>query len=60
LAEVLIARGTFPIFHRFCDFERQKEWVKRYQERTFISCGISDLGAIRELLDLGALESVLT
>ena len=55
LAEVLIARGTFPIFHRFCDLERQRAWVARYREKTFISCGISDLSVIRELLDLGAL-----
>jgi IMP dehydrogenase len=56
LAEILISYGTFPIFHRFTDLQIQKDWVKKYQDRTFISCGIhmSKLDEIRLLLDLGA------
>lgn len=54
LAELLIAAGSIPIFHRFCPLERQQQWVKRFQEKTFISCGIQDLNQTRSLLDLGA------
>lgn len=54
LAEVLIANGTLPIFHRFTDFEIQKKWVKKYGEKMFISCGIQKLEETLQLLDLGA------
>ncbi len=57
LAEVLLANGTIPIFHRFTDFEEQKRWVKKFAGKTFISCGIQDkkLDETRKLLDEGAL-----
>ena len=54
LADVLIANGTLPIFHRFTDMQRQREWVRRYGERTFVSAGLQGVDDIRELLDLGA------
>ena len=56
LAEVLVERGTIPIFHRFIDFEVQKKWVKKWGERIFVSCGIGTmkLDHTKELLDLGA------
>jgi IMP dehydrogenase len=54
LADVLLLNEGIPIFHRFTDFETQKKWVQKYQERTFISCGIHHLKQTRELLDLGA------
>ncbi len=56
LAEVLLEYGTFPIFHRFVDLEIQKKWVKKWGEKTFISCGIGKdkLKSVRELFDLGA------
>ncbi|NGX60162.1 MAG: Inosine-5'-monophosphate dehydrogenase [Chlamydiae bacterium] len=54
LAEILLAEGSIPIFHRFSDHETQKNWVKKFGEKTFISCGIQKLDPTRELLDLGA------
>lgn len=54
LADILIANGSIPIFHRFLSFDKQKQWVKKYQKNTFVSCGIHHLNQVRELLDLGA------
>lgn len=56
LAELLIANGTFPIFHRFTTFEEQEKWVKRFSDKIFISSGIHNhkLDETRKLLDLGA------
>jgi len=54
LAEILIAQGSVPIFHRFTPFEEQIAWVKKFQDKTFISCGIQKLDETRKLLDLGA------
>jgi IMP dehydrogenase len=55
LADLLIAQGSIPIFHRFTSFEEQIKWVQRYKEKTFISCGIQKIDETRKLLDLGAL-----
>lgn len=55
LAEVLYSFGSMPIFHRFTDFETQKKWVKKYENRTIISCGIHHLDQTRALLDMGAI-----
>jgi IMP dehydrogenase len=55
LAELLIAGGSIPIFHRFTSFEEQVKWVKHFPEKTFVSCGIQKLDEPRRLLDLGAL-----
>lgn len=54
LARILIEAGSMPIFHRFTDMEGQKNWVKKFGNKTFISCGIMQLDATKELLDLGA------
>ena len=54
LADVLIELGTFPIYHRFNGFETQKAWVNKYQNKTYVSCGIHHFDETRELLDLGA------
>lgn len=55
LADLLIKNGTIPIFHRFTDYKTQLEWVKKYGERTFISCGIHNLEEVSQLLEMGAL-----
>ncbi|MEN9343299.1 MAG: inosine-5-monophosphate dehydrogenase [Chlamydiota bacterium] len=55
LAEVLLAAGSIPIFHRFTPYEMQKKWVKRFAGKTFISAGISKIDETRSLLDEGAL-----
>jgi IMP dehydrogenase len=57
LAEVLLQNGSIPIFHRFTSIEVQMEWIKKYRDKTFISCGIQThkLADIHRLLDLGAL-----
>lgn len=55
MAEILIAHGSIPIFHRFTSIENQMKWVKRFAGKTFISCGIQKADETRKLLDLGAL-----
>lgn len=55
MAEILITQGSIPIFHRFTSFENQMKWVKKFQGKTFVSCGIGKLDEVRELLDQGAL-----
>eukprot|EP00818_Percolomonas_sp_WS_P001648 CAMPEP_0117454782 /NCGR_PEP_ID=MMETSP0759-20121206/10993_1 /TAXON_ID=63605 /ORGANISM="Percolomonas cosmopolitus, Strain WS" /LENGTH=287 /DNA_ID=CAMNT_0005248009 /DNA_START=41 /DNA_END=904 /DNA_ORIENTATION=+ len=42
LADVILANGSMPIFHRFASFEAQKEWVDKYKENCFISCGVNE------------------
>ncbi len=59
LAEILIAQGSIPIFHRFTPFEEQLKWVKKFRDKTFISCGILKLDETRQLLDLGALGACI-
>lgn len=54
LADVLIAQGSTPIFHRFVPLETQMKWVKKYGDKMFISCGIQKIDEARALLDLGA------
>ncbi len=54
LADVLLQEGSLPIFHRFTSLETQMAWVKKYREKTFISCGIGKIDEVRALLDLGA------
>lgn len=54
LAEVLIRYGSLPIYHRFAPFETQVDWVKKWGENSFISCGIQKIDEARALLDLGA------
>ena len=55
LADILIEQGSVPIFHRFTSMEQQIEWVKKYKDKTFVSCGIQKLDETRKLLDLGAM-----
>lgn len=55
LVDVLLESGSIPIFHRFCSLEKQKQWLKKYPQKTFISCGINRIEETKELLDLGAL-----
>jgi IMP dehydrogenase len=59
LADVLLAYGSIPIFHRFTNFELQEHWVKKYKDRTFISCGILKIDETRKLLDLGAVGTCI-
>ena len=57
LAEILIERGSIPIYHRFTkDLEAQEAWVKKFGEKTFVSCGIGKekLAEVRKLFDMGA------
>lgn len=56
LADVLLDYETIPIFHRFTDFARQKKWVEKYREKTFVSVGIgtTKIDEVSLLLDLGA------
>ena len=55
LAQTLLDHGTYPVYHRFTVHAEQKQWVQRFRDRTFISCGIHDCDTVRELLDLGAI-----
>lgn len=53
LADILIEMGSWPVFHRFTPLEKQMEWVKKYGQKTFISCGIQKFEETQKLLDLG-------
>jgi IMP dehydrogenase len=57
LAEVMIRNGSFPIFHRFTDFDSQARWVQKFPNQIFISCGVQPdkLIEAQRLLDLGAI-----
>jgi len=54
MADLLLKRGGYPIYHRFTPFEKQRAWVKKYGNKTYVSCGILRIEETRELLDLGA------
>ena len=54
LAEILIKAGSLPIFHRFTSYQEQMNWVKKFGQSTFISCGILKIDETRSLLDAGA------
>lgn len=53
LADIVVANGGVPIFHRFTDFETQKSWVERYEGKIFLSCGVGKFDEIASLIDLG-------
>ena len=55
MAEILLTQGSIPIFHRFTEFDVQMKWVKKFRDKTFISCGIGKLDETRKLLDAGAI-----
>ena len=54
MAEELLKNGTYPIFHRFTTFEKQAEWVEKYKNKCYISCGLGNLEQTFKLLALGA------
>ena len=54
MADLLIKNGGIPIFHRFCSLQQQKDWVLKYKENCYISCGINNYDNIVQLLELGA------
>jgi IMP dehydrogenase len=59
LADVLLEAGSIPIFHRFRPFDEQEKWVKKYKDKTFISCGILKIDETRKLLDMGAIGACI-
>jgi IMP dehydrogenase len=59
LADILLGEGSIPIFHRFTDMQTQEKWVKKYRDKTFISCGILKIDDTRKLLDLGAIGTCI-
>jgi IMP dehydrogenase len=59
MAEILITQGSIPIFHRFTPMAEQEKWVKKFKDKTFVSCGILKLDETRKLLDLGALGACI-
>ncbi len=54
MADVLLRHGSIPIFHRFTTQQVQMDWVKKYGQQMFISCGILKIEETRALLDMGA------
>lgn len=59
MADILLAEGSIPIFHRFTTMDVQEKWVKKFAGKTFISCGILKIDETRKLLDLGALGACI-
>lgn len=56
LAEVLVAAGSYPIFHRFMPFEMQLAAAKRFSEKCYVSCGLTTpIEEVLQLLEGGAL-----
>ncbi len=53
LAELIIANGGMPIFHRFTDLNAQIEWVQRFGDKTFVSCGLKESSNLFTILDQG-------
>lgn len=53
LAEIIIKNGGIPIFHRFTAVQEQIEWVKRFGENAFVSCGLSESSELFAILDQG-------
>ena len=53
LAEVVISNGGIPIFHRFTDVDKQITWVKRFGDKAFVSCGLTQSPKLFEILDQG-------
>src|SRR5271170_3907824 len=49
MAQILIQEGTIPIFHRFTSLDKQKEWVKRFGAKIFVSCGLNSIAETRQL-----------
>lgn len=55
LARVLIAEGSFPIFHRFLPFQQQYDLTTRFKGQCYISCGVNEsLKNVLKLLEAGA------
>lgn len=52
LADVLLANGGFPIFHRFTDIEQQRIWIKKYSQCS-ISTGLNN-EYLEDFIGLGA------
>lgn len=42
LAEKVIEHGGIPIYHRFDSLEKQIEFCKKFKNKCFVSCGVSD------------------
>lgn len=55
LADVLLEEGSYPIYHRFTTHETQLNWVKKYEGKTYVSCGLKHFDETRALLDAGAI-----
>ena len=53
LADIMIASGSVPIFHRFCELAHQRQWIRKYGDKIMISAGILNIQETRELLDIG-------
>lgn len=53
LAQVIVNNGGVPIFHRFTNFETQKNWIEEFEGRIVLSCGVGKFDEIASLIDLG-------
>ncbi len=53
LAELIIANGGMPIFHRFTEIQKQISWVKRFGDKIFVSCGLNGTSELFKVLDEG-------
>ena len=53
LAQVIVNNGGIPIFHRFTNFEIQEKWVKEFEGKVILSCGVNEFKEISRVADLG-------
>lgn len=54
LADILLERGTYPIFHRFNDPVALEGLVNKYTNKAVYSCGLNDIELVSKLVDKGA------
>jgi len=50
LADLLIERGSAPIFHRFTTKKIIREWIQKYTYKAFISWGVNDIDNLLALI----------
>lgn len=58
MADILIANGSMPIFHRFTDEEQQFEWAKKYGNKCYLSCGVNNMDLTVKLIKETSIRGV--
>jgi len=54
LANVIVNRGGFPIFHRFCPLEEQLDFFRSFPNECYVSIGMNNVENVKPLYKAGA------